>query len=58
MPAKQYKINTFGCQMNKSDSERIKTLLGGLGMAETEDDNAADLIMYNTCSVRQTAEDR
>lgn len=44
--------------MNKSDSERIKTLLGGLGMSETEDDEAADLIMYNTCSVRQTAEDR
>ncbi len=44
--------------MNKSDSERIKTLLGDLGMSETEDDETADLIMYNTCSVRQTAEDR
>ncbi|MDP2656363.1 MAG: tRNA (N6-isopentenyl adenosine(37)-C2)-methylthiotransferase MiaB [bacterium] len=58
MATKRYKINTFGCQMNKSDSERIKTLLGSLGMQETEEDAQADLIMYNTCSVRQTAEDR
>ncbi|MDO8571060.1 MAG: tRNA (N6-isopentenyl adenosine(37)-C2)-methylthiotransferase MiaB, partial [bacterium] len=55
---KTYKITTFGCQMNKSDSERLKTLLGGVGMSETQEDADADLIVLNTCSVRQAAEDR
>lgn len=53
-----YKITTFGCQMNKSDSERLKSLLQGAGMSETNDEELADVLVYNTCSVRQTAEDR
>ncbi len=53
-----YKITTFGCQMNKSDSERLKTLLNGIGMSETQEDEKANLIVLNTCSVRQAAEDR
>ena len=53
-----YKITTFGCQMNKSDSERLKSLLDRLGMSETDADESADLLVFNTCSVRQTAEDR
>ncbi|MDO8489812.1 MAG: tRNA (N6-isopentenyl adenosine(37)-C2)-methylthiotransferase MiaB [bacterium] len=57
MPGK-FKITTFGCQMNKSDSERLKSLLGNIGLSETEEDASADVIIYNTCSVRQTAEDR
>lgn len=53
-----YKITTFGCQMNKSDSERLKSLLDGAGLSETSEEESADLLVYNTCSVRQTAEDR
>ena len=53
-----YHITTFGCQMNKSDSERIKGLLNGIGMQEQSDHHRADVVVYNTCSVRQTAEDR
>ncbi len=57
MPA-QFHILTFGCQMNKSDSERARGLLLSAGMTETEDWENADFILFNTCSVRQTAEDR
>ena len=53
-----FKITTFGCQMNKSDSERLKSLLAASGLSEAADDDSADLLVYNTCSVRQTAEDR
>ncbi len=53
-----YKITTFGCQMNRSDSERLKQILDSSGLSETEDDIQADVLVYNTCSVRQTAEDR
>lgn len=44
--------------MNKSDSERLRSLLTRIGMSEVDDETAADLLVYNTCSVRQTAEDR
>jgi tRNA-2-methylthio-N6-dimethylallyladenosine synthase len=44
--------------MNKSDSERVATVLDRMGMEETADETAADLILINSCSVRQTAEDR
>lgn len=44
--------------MNKSDSERLKNLLSRCGMQEIEEESDADLLVYNTCSVRQTAEDR
>ncbi len=44
--------------MNKNDSERIAGLLSGLGFTSTDDEKQADLILLNTCSVRQTAEDR
>ncbi|MBI4268222.1 tRNA (N6-isopentenyl adenosine(37)-C2)-methylthiotransferase MiaB [Candidatus Uhrbacteria bacterium] len=53
-----YKITTFGCQMNKSDSERLQSLLTGIGMSATDSEGTADVLVYNTCSVRQTAEDR
>jgi tRNA-2-methylthio-N6-dimethylallyladenosine synthase len=58
MPGRKYRLVTFGCQMNKSDSERIATLLEGVGYAPTDREDEADLILMNTCSVRQTAEDR
>ncbi|MEK7190047.1 MAG: MiaB/RimO family radical SAM methylthiotransferase, partial [Patescibacteria group bacterium] len=51
-------IITFGCQMNKSDSERIAGLLVSLGGAETSGPDEADLVILNTCSVRQSAENR
>jgi tRNA-2-methylthio-N6-dimethylallyladenosine synthase len=53
-----FHLVTYGCQMNKNDSERIAGLLSGLGFASTESEEEADLILLNTCSVRQTAEDR
>jgi len=53
-----YSITTYGCQMNKNDSERIAGLLSSLGFAETPEESQADLIVVNTCSVRQSAEDR
>lgn len=54
----KYHLITFGCQMNKSDSERIDALLQNLGFVPTEVPEASDLILINTCSVRQKAEDR
>lgn len=59
-PAKKikYLIITYGCQMNMSDSERIAALLESLNCEKTVEPKAADLIVFNTCSVRQTAEDR
>ncbi len=53
-----FHITTFGCQMNKNDSERIAGLLSSLGFVTTEDESTADVILINTCSVRQSAEDR
>lgn len=51
-------IETFGCQMNVSDSEKITTLLKGIGYAPTSDFTTADLIILNTCSVRAKAEQK
>lgn len=53
-----YHILTFGCQMNKSDSERMESLLQNMGMKSTENQEDADFIVMNSCSVRQKAEDR
>ena len=54
----KYHLLTFGCQMNKNDSERMETILRGLGFVSTDVPEQADLILMNTCSVRQQAEDR
>ena len=51
-------IETFGCQMNVNDSERIVTMLADLGYAPTNDPSAADMILLNTCSVRGGAEEK
>lgn len=58
MTSPRFHITTYGCQMNKNDSERIAGLLQGLGFVATEEEASADLILVNTCSVRQSAEDR
>ncbi|MCX6715258.1 MAG: tRNA (N6-isopentenyl adenosine(37)-C2)-methylthiotransferase MiaB [Candidatus Uhrbacteria bacterium] len=54
----KFHLITYGCQMNKNDSERMETLLHGLGFVSTDAPVEADLILINTCSVRQQAEDR
>ena len=55
---KKLKILTYGCQMNVADSERMAGLLEKIGYSLTDDLNAADLILINTCCVRATAEDK
>jgi len=46
-------VVTFGCQMNAHDSERIRGMLGGLGMTEAEGHDDADLVVFNTCTIRE-----
>ncbi|MEI6510882.1 MAG: tRNA (N6-isopentenyl adenosine(37)-C2)-methylthiotransferase MiaB [Candidatus Uhrbacteria bacterium] len=58
MDAPKYHLITLGCQMNKNDSERMDAILSGVGFVSTERKEEADLILVNTCSVRQSAEDR
>jgi tRNA-2-methylthio-N6-dimethylallyladenosine synthase len=55
---KRYHVTTFGCQMNEHDSERMKGMLESLGYAEAPERGAADLILFNTCSIRETADSR
>lgn len=55
---KKYYIWTIGCQMNKSDSERMAAVLESLNFVSCCNEEEADVIIVNTCSVRQTAEDR
>lgn len=54
----KYHIKTYGCQFNYSDSERLAAVLENLGYKSTDKEEKADLIVFNTCSVRQKAEDR
>jgi tRNA-2-methylthio-N6-dimethylallyladenosine synthase len=54
----KYHIVTFGCQMNKADSERMAGVLENIGYTATDDANAADLVLYNTCSIRDNAEQK
>lgn len=58
MKQKTYYIITFGCQMNISDSESIAGLLESLNFKKAKTEDSADILIYNTCSVRKTAEDR
>lgn len=51
-------VHTYGCQGNVSDSERIKGMLCEMGFQMTEEITDADLILYNTCAIREHAEDR
>ena len=55
---KKLKLLTYGCQMNVADSERMAGLLKKIGYSMTDDPDAADLILINTCCVRATAEDK
>jgi tRNA-2-methylthio-N6-dimethylallyladenosine synthase len=58
MAAKRYHVTTFGCQMNEHDSERMKGMLDSLGYEECEARSEADLILFNTCSIRESADNR
>ena len=51
-------VETYGCQQNENDTERIKGMLDVMGFAFTEDESEADFILYNTCAVREGAEMR
>ena len=51
-------VRSFGCQLNVSDGEKIQGLLKKMGYSFTEDEQEADLIILNTCAVRENAEDR
>ena len=55
---KRYHLTTFGCQMNEHDSERMKGMLESLGYAEASERAEADLILFNTCSIRESADSR
>ncbi len=54
----RYHLTTFGCQMNEHDSERMKGMLESLGYGEAPERDGADLILFNTCSIRETADSR
>jgi tRNA-2-methylthio-N6-dimethylallyladenosine synthase len=55
---KRYHLTTFGCQMNEHDSERMKGMLDSLGYHEVAEREDADLILFNTCSIREAADNR
>lgn len=58
MNGKQYHIHTFGCQMNLADSERMAGVLESKGYSCTENPGDADVLIYNTCSIRDKAEQK
>ena len=53
-----FMVKTYGCQMNERDSESISWILSKLGFVETNDIEEADIVIFNTCAVRQNAENR
>ncbi len=57
-PTRRYHITTFGCQMNKADSERMAGILETMGFEWSPSPDQADLVLYNTCSIRDNAEQK
>lgn len=55
---KTYHVKTYGCQMNEHDTENIKAMLEELGFTEEEDYEKADLVLLNTCSIRENAHNK
>src|SRR5207237_2888701 len=53
MAMKRYHVQTFGCQMNAHDSERIKGMLEELGLGEAAAQDEADILVFNTCTIRE-----
>ena len=58
LKGRQYFIKTYGCQANVRDEETMRGILESVGMTSTEDVSASDLIIINTCAVRENAEDK
>ena len=54
----RYHVTTFGCQMNAHDSERIKGMLEELGMGESHTQETADVLVFNTCTIREKPDQR
>ena len=52
----KYYINTFGCQLNENDSEKIAGMLVECGYQQAEKEADADIIVFNTCCIRENAE--
>ena len=55
---RRYHVTTFGCQMNAHDSERIKGLLEELGLGEAPSQEEADVLVFNTCTIREKPDQR
>ena len=55
---KKYFLKTYGCQMNEHDSENLKAMLEQLSFEEVNDYNDADLVLLNTCSIRENAHNK
>jgi tRNA-2-methylthio-N6-dimethylallyladenosine synthase len=55
---KRYHVTTFGCQMNAHDSERIKGMLESLGLGEAATPDDADVVVFNTCTIREKPDTR
>ncbi|HEX7833884.1 MAG TPA: tRNA (N6-isopentenyl adenosine(37)-C2)-methylthiotransferase MiaB [Pseudolysinimonas sp.] len=56
--SRTYKVVTYGCQMNAHDSERISGLLDAAGYVRAAEDGEADVVVFNTCAVRENADNR
>lgn len=56
--SKKVRIETYGCQMNVADSEVVASVMGMAGYEVTEDDNEASAVIFNTCSIRENAEQK
>src|SRR5437879_12457140 len=55
---RRYHVTTFGCQMNAHDSERIKGMLEELGLGEADSADSADVLVFNTCTIREKPDQR
>ena len=55
---KKYYVRTYGCQMNEHDSEKIKGILNSIGFSEVNNENDADIVILNTCAIRENAHDK
>src|SRR5687768_18531145 len=58
LAVRRYHVTTFGCQMNAHDSERIRGMLEELGLGEAVSQDEADVIVFNTCTIREKPDQR
>jgi tRNA-2-methylthio-N6-dimethylallyladenosine synthase len=58
MAVRRYHVTTFGCQMNAHDSERIKGMLESIGLGEAPSQDDADVLVFNTCTIREKPDQR